>query len=456
MEAKQLLLFGRSQALRERVSPGKSLSSYLHIEGDVPIDLPHNSYISISRASPPGIYSLGFQPAKTIPEIPRWFLRKYALQTYDVFDPFAGSGTTIIETLKYGASSIWLDYHPLSRLMCRVRTDHFSPTEILLETREIISHAIREEKGPQTVDFSNKDFWFQKPVQEGLEILRYLIQNSGETVQPVLWLVFAATVRKCSDMNDGMLLAARRPHIEKIPRRSRCDVYGHFERYARKAAAAIDEWNGEVHCLSAQATEHCSSDARSINGHEMCDAIVTSPPYVNAIDYVWASKFELHWLGLVASDTDRLELYSQEIGTERIPSAEYRKLGRTGHSGLDPLIEDIYLARKYKATKGQNELRARVVYKYFNDMREHLDSSFSALRSGGYYCFSVGDQSTICGVGIPVASFLAEFASEIGFREIFRFHILLKNRRLNIPRNVDWAGTIKHDTVIVLQKPIST
>jgi hypothetical protein len=29
---------------------------------------------------------------------------------------------------------------------------------------------------------------------------------------------------------------------------------------------------------------------------------------------------------------------------------------------------------------------------------------------------------------------------------------LLKNRRLNVPRNVQWAGTIKHDSIIVLEK----
>ena len=106
-------------------------------------------------------------------------------------------------------------------------------------------------------------------------------------------------------------------------------------------------------------------------------------------------KFELHWLGLVKNNTERLELYSQEIGSERIPSAQYKELGWTGHPELDPLIEEIYLARKYQASKGQNALRARVVYQFFTAMKEHFVSSFLTIRPGGYYCFSVGDQSTI-------------------------------------------------------------
>jgi hypothetical protein len=189
-----------------------------------------------------------------------------------------------------------------------------------------------------------------------------------------------------------------------------------------------------------------------LEGNWVCDAVVTSPPYINAIDYVWASKFELHWLGLVTDEEDRLRLYSQEIGTERIPSSVRRELGQTGNERLDCLMKDIYTGRIYKATKGQNELRARVVYKYFMDMKQHFSSCYQKLREGGNYCFSIGDVNKICGVEIPVASLLTEFASEIGLSEVFRFHLLLKNRKLNIPRNVGWAGTIKHDTIVILRK----
>ena len=98
-------------------------------------------------------------------------------------------------------------------------------------------------------------------------------------------------------------------------------------------------------------------------------------------------------------------------------------------------------------------MRARVVYQYFTDMQNHFAHVFSNLRPGGYYCFTIGDMSKICGVEIPVANLLNDLACEIGFCRKFHFHLLLKNRKLNIPRNVDWAGTIKHDTTVILEKP---
>lgn len=431
----------------------EKLPSYLHIEGDIPPKLAEGSFISVSRKPALKIYSLGFQPAKSIPEIPRWFLQKYAGKEFTVLDPFAGSGTTIIESLKYGNSAYWLDYHPLSRLICRAKTTMFSPELVKASAEEIVKLADRQKNAPNTVNFANKDFWFQKAVQEGLEILREHILKAAIATQPVLWLAFASTVRKTSNMNDGMLLAAKRSHVAEIPKRDRSDVFRYFLIYVEKAIDAIAEWNPFLKSASQKVQELELQDARVLSGDWLCDAIVTSPPYINAIDYVWAAKFELHWLGMVESDRDRLNLYSKEIGTERIPKEECKELGVTGNELLDSLIKNIYTGKNYQASKGQNQLRARVVYQYFQDMKTHFASSFFHLRAGGYYCFSIGDVSKICGVDIPVASILAEIACEVGFQEQFHFHLLLKNRRLNLPRNVDWAGTIKHDTIVVLEKP---
>ena len=213
------------------------------------------------------------------------------------------------------------------------------------------------------------------------------------------------------------------------------------------------EWNNFANLSNGNAEELPTQDARKLDGDWNCDAVITSPPYINAMDYVWASKFELHWLGLIKNDKDRLNLYSKEIGTERIPKKDCIKLGKKGNPFLDQLIEDIYTAKYYKASKGQNELRSRVVYQYFLDMEKHFIEVFPHIRGGGYYCFAVGDVSKICGVSIPVASILTDIAEEIGFEKIFEFNLLLKRRKLNVPRNVNWAGTIKYDTIVVLEKP---
>lgn len=427
---------------------------YVELEGEIPTSICQDEFISINRSTPLKIYQLGFQPAKSIPEIPRWFLHKYIKPSSMILEPFAGSGTTIIEALKGDHQIAWLDYHPLSRLICRVKTTEFIIGDVRQEISRILKLSRPPQNAPKTIDFSNKDFWFQKTVQEGLEILKEHISQAPDDIQPVLWLIFSLTVRKSSDMNEGMILAAKRSCVQEIPVRSREDVFNYFEGYANKAIVALEEWGMVINGCRNKARELPIYDARIITTPYKFDAIMTSPPYINAIDYVWASKFELHWLGLVKNDSERLALYEKEIGTERIPSQEVKELGQIGNSYLDSLIEEIYTGRKYKASKGQNALRSRVTYRYFADMREHFRYCFDLLKAGGYYCFTIGDRSNICGVEIPVAEILTDLACELGFKREFHFHLLLKNRKLNIPRNVTWAGTIKHDTTIVLRKPV--
>lgn len=425
---------------------------YLQTIGEIPVDLPEDSFISIERNRAPEIYSFGFQPAKTIPEIPRWFLTKYASKRWRVLDPFAGAGTMIMEVILFGAWPFWTDYHPLSQLICRVKTTEFDLSLLQRACTSVVTKASTREKATSSITFANKDFWFQKEVCEALELLRDEILHSDRSVRDFLLPVFASTVRKVSNMNDAMLLAARRTHIKSIPKRTRDDVFQWFRKYADQGLSAVQDWQGLCGGAQTKAIQLDEDDAKQLSGESEFDAIVTSPPYVNAIDYVWASKFELHWLGLVANDRERLELYSREIGTERIPDKECREIGETGHNYLDKLIRDIYLGRLYMASQRQNRLRARVVWKYFVDMQTHLKAAYRVLKPGGLYCYAVGDSCRICGVQVPAASLLSDFAEQVGFLKRFQFHLLLKNRKLNVPRNVAWADTIKHDTIVVLER----
>jgi hypothetical protein len=50
---------------------------YMQAEGEIPLTLPEGTFLSLTRKPPLKIYTLGFQPAKSIPEIPFWFLRQH-------------------------------------------------------------------------------------------------------------------------------------------------------------------------------------------------------------------------------------------------------------------------------------------------------------------------------------------------------------------------------------------
>lgn len=427
--------------------------NYRECKHNIPIDIENDEYISIERDNPLKMYGIGFQPAKCIPEIPEWFFKKYISTGRDkvILEPFAGSGTTILEALKNNNSIYWIDNNPLSRLICECKSIGVDTFKVSHRLNIILKKAKGYRDVNVTMKFANIDLWFQKPVQEAITILKELIdEEQDDSVKKVLLLALSITVRKMSEMEDSMILAARRANNREMIEYSRIDVFNNYETNISKIISAYEEWNPVVGD-ERKSFPIPTNDARQIGKENFFDAIVTSPPYINAMDYIWASKFELHWLDLVSNDKNRLEVSSEEIGTERIPAKIYKELAVTKNKEFNRILEDIYTGKEYKATKGQNELRSRVTYQYFEDMRIHFESAYKSLKQDGLYCFIIGDTSKICGVEIPVANMLRDIANEIGFEEIFRFNLLLKNRKLNIPR-ASFAGTIQHDTVIVLKK----
>ena len=70
-----------------------------------------------------GLYSLHPYPAKFIPQIPRALIKDIGVAYCGVvFDPFCGSGTTLIEAQSLGYSSVGIDLNPIATLISKVAT----------------------------------------------------------------------------------------------------------------------------------------------------------------------------------------------------------------------------------------------------------------------------------------------------------------------------------------------
>jgi DNA modification methylase len=68
----------------------------------LPNDIEFGGSYIIAQANP-NTYTHSFfkYPCRFIPEIPRWAIQKYltGVESASVFDPFAGSGTTLLESV---------------------------------------------------------------------------------------------------------------------------------------------------------------------------------------------------------------------------------------------------------------------------------------------------------------------------------------------------------------------
>ncbi len=381
-------------------------------------------------------------PTRYIPAVPRFAIRAYSQQGDTVLDPFCGSGTTAIEAMRLGRNALSLDIDPFARLLIRVKTAVYRKEDLALLDRVVRQ---MEALDPGSTDASwrpdlpNLEKWFCETSVRELAFFKEAIDRlaaENQRVRDYLYVVLAGILRRCSnaeEVSPKPYISTRYPKTPAVP----SQLFYKTEALYREAITAFSR---EVSPYGCTSTLLESRDARQIDAGRPVDLAVTSPPYINAYDYVRSLRFEDLWLGL----TSYRELQSSRgsyIGTES-PGALHPECPRADRSELlAPLAEQI--ARV-------DDRRSRIVRTYFEDMAVNMEAVRQSLRPGGRYVIITGD-SSIRGQTIPTSGILREMAEQNGYVRELSFRYVIRDRYLHLPRG-GRGGIIHYDDVLVLRK----
>ena len=119
-------------------------------------------------------------PAKFIPHLPQILIKQFSKSGDTVFDPFSGSGTTLVEARLLGRPSIGTDINPISILASKVKTTALDKDEIeLIEKCLLVLEKAdpRADYSKDIPEFHGRDHWFMTHVQNELAMLRSTITN---------------------------------------------------------------------------------------------------------------------------------------------------------------------------------------------------------------------------------------------------------------------------------------
>lgn len=161
--------------------------------------------------------------------------------------------------------------------------------------------------------------------------------------------------------------------------------------YARSPIRPLQEFLAEVRFIAKNSVFRSpsarmppatvkSSDARRLPlDGESVDLVITSPPYLNAFDYVRCSKFTLVWLGHRIPDLR--ELRASNVGTEVSQrESERSELVQRICDELDPPAK---LAPRDRA----------MLARYVDDMDAVICEIARVLRAGGRAVTVIGDST---------------------------------------------------------------
>lgn len=407
----------------------------------LPMDVIDGQTYSIAQTNPNTLTHVFFKyPCRFIPEIPRWAIKKY-IKVNDgiVFDPFAGSGTTLLEGILLGYDSYGTEIDYIAKLIIKVKTTSLS-SEQIKNTYEIynqIINKIRNEKVDVFIpDINNLKHWFNEENTIYLGKIRYLIDKIEDIViKDFFKLCLVTIIKKVSNADDISPKPYVSTRIKKIPP----NALEEFSQTFIKYYDVIIQFSKLNITKQAQLT---LGNALNLKFDNKVDLAITSPPYINAFDYARTLRLENLWLGTMTESQIR-EKKKYYVGTEQF-QITYEE------NNIKILNDSELLLSYYNLILPIDKKRALVVKKFFEDMKNNLSEIYNILKNDSYYVIVIGN-STIRNVEIESWKVIEQIASIIGFKTELYFNYLIKNPYIRIPRG-NMGGKINKDNVLVLKK----
>ena len=257
---------------------------------------------------------------KFVPQLVEALLERYVRPEGRVLDPFAGSGTTLVQSLESGYDAVGLDIAAFNALLISVKTREHDLDTLAADVREVTGRLGASDERP--TGFVRD--WFAPQAAAELLHFRSLIPEYAS--QDVLRVVLARAARSARLTTHFDLDFPRAPQQGEYwchKHRRTCrpvESAGKFlTRYLADTAARIADFAEVRDRRRAAIVLH--GDARELELGGPYDGVVTSPPYPGLIDYHEQHRYAYELLGL--DDRRERELGAAARGTSKAAVEEY-------------------------------------------------------------------------------------------------------------------------------------
>lgn len=247
------------------------------------------------------------------PELPDFFIRRYTNPGETVADPFGGRGTTILQASLLNRKGLSNDVNPLSE---RLAYPKIHPVTV-----EEICDRLEEIDLSQPVDLSREEdmsmFYHEDTYKELINLRNYLRTHRTEVDR----FIEMITLSRLHGHSNGFFSAYSFPQIS-IPKINQAKInktrgvepdYREVKsRIIKKAKTALKSGNIKDIRHWANYQRLTTGDSRDLKGweDESVHLVVTSPPFLNQVDYVQDT-----WIETWFCDIPREEIEGKIVQT---------------------------------------------------------------------------------------------------------------------------------------------
>jgi site-specific DNA-methyltransferase (adenine-specific) len=360
----------------------------------------------------------------------RWFryregfspdILSIAASSKQIFDPFCGCGTTLLEAQRRGISAVGVDVNPLAVFVAKVKTEYYSQRD-----RDRFVRAFHEIPSVGSAPWQLPAMpllpkLFQPAALRELAKIRGAIEHeTSPKIRNLLHLCWLNILERCSNVfkeGNGLKYRnkRRRPgEYETIP--DSIWVPAYFGRSIRDFVKT--EWLRQCEMVASdlegatfravnrpEVVEKSCLDADLVEAVGSCDAAVFSPPYANRFDYFEAFKIEL-WMGGFVRTSDDLRRLRQRSVRNNLTVSD-------GEFAKTPDLESILRLMDETASSVRMGIR-NTLRGYFDDIRQLAANLYELIRKRGTLACVIGN-SAYAGVLIPTDLLSAAIFRDAGF-----------------------------------------
>lgn len=389
-------------------------------------------------------------PAMMIPQIAEKILFKYGRDAERLFDPYCGTGTSLVEANIKNINAIGTDLNPLARLIAKSKTTIIDTQILDLYLKDFNDFIFQFRFGIKRLNYSvvkpnfkNIDFWFSESTQTKLSIIKFFLDEiNHKDVKSFFLTAFSETIRESSLTKKSEFKLIRMPESKR--NRFDPDCFGiMLSKLIRNRTGLIEFTKLKINGASTEIKDFNTVDGilNEDIADESIDIVLTSPPYGDSrttVAYGQYSRLSNQWMGIEnASGIDNILMGGTKCQNISISES----------NALNQVLEQI---------AEQDTKRADEVLSFFLDYKKSIDNIASKLKHGKYACYVVGNRS-VKGIQIPMDEITKDFFASNGYIHKETIIRNIPNKRmpsLNSPTNIVGAksSTMKNEFIVVMQR----
>ncbi|MDD6473082.1 MAG: methyltransferase [Bacteroidales bacterium] len=354
-------------------------------------------------------------------------LEDYKDKDIVVYEPFAGCGTTLVECQKLGFRSIGNESQELMCNVIHAKLNWTITKQQYTRAKNNIKKYVEENKRIAEITAKFHPLLvtlYDEPSLRELYCIRDGIKRlRNKDVQQFFNLALSQTLHKAAIHPIAVPYISRSTFLsdsgrawEKFQRISE-QMYSNIQQMPHhEQLATVYNWDSRVK------NEDVADDS--------CGLCITSPPYLNNLDYGEVSKVHSHFFEMTNDWNDITEKVRRKLvtgATTHYRDTEFvmeeftqKEFAQHNSDTMGKLVE-LYgrIKENAKQRKGKKSFHILMMH-YFEDMYYVLKEMRRVLRYGGEAYLVLGDSAPY-GIYVPTTQILGDIALSAGFTE-FSIH----------------------------------